>query len=89
MIRARIEVRCRPGVLDPQAKAVKEALERLGFEGLGPTHVGKLIQIDLPTDDADEAARMAETMCTRLLAHPVTEDYAFTLEPTAAAGGIQ
>ncbi len=89
MISARIEVTCRPGVLDPQAKAVKEALERLGFQGLGSTRVGKLIQVDLPTDDPAEAGRMAEAMCSDLLAHPVTEDYAFTLEPEGAAGGSE
>ncbi len=84
--RAHIEVTCRPGVLDPEGKAVREALERLGFGGLGRTRVGKLIEIDLDAADATEAEGMVERMCSELLAHPVVEDYAFRVEPQAAAG---
>ena len=57
--KAHIEVTCRPGVLDPEARAVKEALERLGFTGLGSTRVGKLIEIDL---DAGRVSRFLATM---------------------------
>ena len=79
--KAHIEVTSRPGVLDPEAKAVKEALERLGFAGLGATHVGKLIEVDLEAAGADEAEGMVERMCTELLAHPVVEQYTYRLEP--------
>ena len=82
--RAHIEVTCRPGVLDPEAKAVSEALERLGIDGLGETRVGKLFEIDLDAADAAAAERVVERMCSELLAHPVVEDYRYRLEP---AGG--
>ncbi len=79
--KAHIEVISRPGVLDPEAKAVKEALARLGFDRLGDTHVGKLIEIDLDAADAAAAEGMVERMCTELLAHPVVEQYTYRLEP--------
>jgi phosphoribosylformylglycinamidine synthase len=79
--KAHIEVTSRPGVLDPEAKAVKEALERLGFAGLGDAHVGKLIEIDLAAAGEAEAEGMVERMCTDLLAHPVVERYTYRLEP--------
>lgn len=85
--KAHIEVTCRPGVLDPQGKAVREALERLGFAGLGRTRVGKLIDIELEAGDASEAEGMVERMCSELLAHPVVEDYSYRIEPQRNGGG--
>ena len=84
--RAHIEVTCRPGVLDPEAKAIQEALERLGIEGLGATRVGKLFEIDLDAADAAAAERAVERMCSELLAHPVVEDYRYRLEPAGGNG---
>ncbi|MCP4654646.1 MAG: phosphoribosylformylglycinamidine synthase subunit PurS [bacterium] len=85
--RAHIQVTCRPGVLDPEGKAVKEALERLGFTGVGRTRVGKLIEIDLGESDETAAGRVVERMCTELLAHPVVERYSYRLEPRDAEVG--
>ncbi len=79
--RAHIEVTCRPGVLDPEAKAVREALGRLGVEGLGRTRVGKLIEVDFDAAEKAEAERTVERMCTELLAHPVVERYSYRVEP--------
>ncbi len=75
-MKARIEVRLKPGILDPQGKAIGGALHGLGYEGLGEVRQGKLIEIDLPgaTDRAEAAARV-EAMCRTLLANPVTEDF--------------
>jgi len=75
-MRARIEVRLKPGILDPQGKAIGGALGGLGYAGLGEVRQGKLIEIDLP-DAADraEAAQKVEAMCKTLLANPVTEDF--------------
>lgn len=81
--RAHIEVTCRPGVLDPQGKAVREALERLGFAGLGRTRIGKLIEIDLDAGDQTEAEQAVERMCSELLAHPVVERYTYRIEGIA------
>lgn len=84
--RAHIEVTCRPGVLDPEAKAIREALERLGFDGLGATRVGKLFEIDVAASGEGEAEGMVERMCSELLAHPVVEDYSFRLESLEVGG---
>ena len=84
--KAHIEVTCRPGVLDPQGKAVREALERLGFAGLGRTRIGKLIDIELDAADTAEAEGLVERMCSELLAHPVVEDYTYRIEPQTNGG---
>jgi phosphoribosylformylglycinamidine synthase len=75
-MKARIEVRLKPGILDPQGKAIGGALGGLGYAGLGEVRQGKLIEIELP-DDADraEATQKVEAMCKTLLANPVTEDF--------------
>jgi phosphoribosylformylglycinamidine synthase len=75
-MKARIEVRLKPGILDPQGKAIGGALSGLGYSGLGEVRQGKLIEIDL-ADIADraEAKQKVEAMCRTLLANPVTEDF--------------
>jgi phosphoribosylformylglycinamidine synthase len=85
--RAHIEVNCREGVLDPEAKAVKEALGRLGVEGLGRTRVGKVIEVEFDAAEQGEAERTVERMCTELLAHPVVERYSYRVEPSAGRPG--
>jgi phosphoribosylformylglycinamidine synthase len=75
-MKARIEVRLKPGILDPQGKAIAGALSGLGYGGLGEVRQGKLIEVDLPAaSDRAEAARSVEAMCRTLLANPVTEDF--------------
>ena len=75
-MKARIEVRLKPGILDPQGKAIGGALGGLGYAGLGEVRQGKLIEIDLPSaTDRAEAAKTVEAMCRTLLANPVTEDF--------------
>ena len=78
-MKARVRVTLKPGVLDPQGKAIGNALASLGFTGVGEVRQGKLIEIDLgDTDPADARARV-EAMCQELLANPVIEDYAIEL----------
>jgi len=75
-VKARIEVRLKPGILDPQGKAIAGALSGLGYAGLGEVRQGKLIEIDLPdAQDRAHAAKTVEEMCRTLLANPVTEDF--------------
>ncbi len=62
----------KPGVLDPQGKAIGHALAGLGFAGVGEVRVGKLIELEV-ADGTDEA--QIEAMCRRLLANTVIEDY--------------
>ena len=78
----RVEVRITPrdGLLDPEGKAVEHALQALEFEGVGGVAVGRLIRFTLDAADSEDADRKADEMCRKLLANPVTEDYAIDVE---------
>jgi phosphoribosylformylglycinamidine synthase subunit PurS len=71
-MKARVFVTLKPGVLDPQGKAIHHALEGLGFEGVEGVRAGKLIELDLANGTSDEA--IAE-MCRKLLANTVIENF--------------
>jgi phosphoribosylformylglycinamidine synthase len=68
-MRARILVRPKEGILDPQGQAVERALPALGFVGVGNVHVGRLIELDV-----EDPAQLPD-MCERLLANPLIEEY--------------
>jgi len=68
-VRARVLVRPKAGILDPQGIAVERALPALGFEGVANVHVGRMIELDI--DDPDQL----DEMCRKLLANPLIEDY--------------
>lgn len=74
-MQVRVLVRLKPGVLDPQGRAVHHALEGLGFDGVSDVRVGRLIELDV-ADDTDEAT--LTQMCEKLLANTVIES--FTIE---------
>jgi phosphoribosylformylglycinamidine synthase PurS subunit len=74
-MKARVEIRLKPGVLDPQGKAIGNALAQLGFAGIGEIRQGKLIEIDLAETDPAAAHAQVEAMCRELLANPVIENY--------------
>ena len=78
----RLEVRITPreGLLDPEGKAVEHALQALDFQGLAGVTMGRLVRLQLEAADAGDARRKADEMCRKLLANPVTEDYAIELE---------
>jgi phosphoribosylformylglycinamidine synthase PurS subunit len=65
----------RRGILDPQGKAVADALTTLGFKGVKEVHVGRHIVIDVDADSPDAAKKSVTDMCGKLLANPVTEDF--------------
>ena len=71
-MKARIFITLKPGVLDPQGKAIHHALEGLGFGGVSDVRAGKLIELELAdgTPDAD-----IEAMCRKLLANTVIENF--------------
>ena len=71
-MRARVFITLKPGVLDPQGKAIHHALEGLGFAGVRDVRAGKLIELELAdgTGDAD-----IEAMCRKLLANTVIENF--------------
>ena len=68
-MRARVLVRPKAGILDPQGVAVERALPALGFAGVANVHIGRLVELDV------EDAAQLEPMCQRLLANPLVEDY--------------
>ena len=78
-MRARIHITLKQGVLDPQGKAVGQALAALGFAGVGEVRQGKVIDIELAETDRDRARASLEEMCERLLANTVIEDYEIDL----------
>ena len=82
-MKARVHVRLKQGVLDPQGKAIGNALAGLGFTGIGDVHQGKLIELDLAETDPVLARDQVEAMCRELLANPVIEEY--TIEFSTAA----
>ena len=65
----------RRGLLDPQGKAVADALHTLGFKSVGDVHVGRHVVLELNARSASDAEKEARAMCERLLANPVTEDF--------------
>ena len=69
MIRARVLIRPKAGILDPQGEAVQRALPALGFTGVSHVHVGRLVELDV------EDPSQLEPMCEKLLANPLVEDY--------------
>jgi phosphoribosylformylglycinamidine synthase subunit PurS len=79
-MKARVHVTLKPGVLDPQGKAIQHALSGLGFAGVEGVRQGKLIEIELQARDAADARLQVEAMCKGLLANPVIENYAIDIE---------
>ena len=71
-MKIRVLVSLKPGVLDPQGRAVHHALEGLGFTGVNGVRIGRSIELDV-ADDMDDGA--LDTMCRTLLANTVIEDY--------------
>jgi phosphoribosylformylglycinamidine synthase len=73
--RVAIHVVPRRGLLDPQGKAVADALHTLGFGGVSSVHVGRHLVLDLDAKSEAEARALSRQMCEKLLANPVTEDF--------------
>jgi phosphoribosylformylglycinamidine synthase subunit PurS len=72
MMKLTVHVTLKPGVLDPQGKAIEHALASLGFAGVEGARVGKLIELDVADDVTDE---QVDAMCRKLLANTVIENY--------------
>ncbi len=74
-MKAIVTVMLKPGVLDPQGRAIGHALETLGFSGVGEVRAGKIIELDLAETDAAQAKATAEAMAAKLLANTVIESF--------------
>lgn len=79
MIKARVTVTLKNGVLDPQGKAIEHALSGLGFGGVGAVRQGKVFDIEIDGADTAQAEADLKAMCDRLLANTVIENYAVEL----------
>jgi phosphoribosylformylglycinamidine synthase PurS subunit len=79
-VRARVLIRPKAGILDPQGIAVERALPALGFAGVSHVHVGRLVELDV------EDPSQLDEICRRLLANPLIEDYEIVRAGVAASG---
>ena len=79
-MRATVSVRPQPGILDPQGEAVRGSLRHLGFE-VAETRIGRLVELELATTDAEAARREVERMCEQLLANPLIETFEIAIAP--------
>ena len=68
-VKARVLIRPKEGILDPQGKAVERALPALGFDGIEHVRIGRMVELE-----ADDAAQLPD-LCEKLLANPLIEDY--------------
>jgi len=78
-MQARIKITLKHGVLDPQGKAIENALASLGFSGVNEVRQGKYIEVDLAERDEAQARAQVEKICKDLLANTVIENYAYEL----------
>ena len=78
-MKAKIRITLKNGVLDPQGKAIQNALGSLGFEGVGEVRQGKYIEVDLTEANEAKARAQVEEMCRELLANTVIENYSYEI----------
>ena len=79
-MRARVLIRPKAGILDPQGLAVERALPALGFQGVQDVHVGRLVELEL------QDPQQLRAMCEKLLANPLVEDYELQLLDGGGSG---
>ena len=79
-MKAKIYIKYKEGILDPQGKTVHNALESMEINNISCITIGKYIEMDFSDISEDEAKSIAEESCRKLLANPNTETYRFELE---------
>ena len=79
MFTAKINITIRKTILDPQGKAVEHSLKSLGFDSIEDTRIGKYIELKINTKTKEEAHRISEEACKKLLANDVMEDYSIQI----------
>ena len=80
-MKAKVLIRPKEGILDPQGKAVERALPALGFEGIHDVRVGRLVELEV-----DDPAKL-DSLSQKLLANPLIEDYEIVVEDSTATNG--
>jgi phosphoribosylformylglycinamidine synthase PurS subunit len=78
-MKAKIIITPKKAVLDPQGKTVQNALEHMGYEGIGAVHVGKYLEIEL-NGEREKVRQQLDDACHKFLSNPVIEDYRLELE---------
>jgi phosphoribosylformylglycinamidine synthase len=79
VLKAKVHITLKPGVLDPQGKAVQHSLAALGFADVAQVRQGKYLELDLAEADPERARAEVEAMCRELLANTVIENYAIDI----------
>jgi phosphoribosylformylglycinamidine synthase subunit PurS len=80
MFIAKVYIRLKQGLLDPQGKAIESSLKSIGFTGIDDVKVGKLIDIKISAKSKAEAAKKVDEACKKLLANPVMEIASYDIE---------
>ncbi len=80
MFHSRITVTLRKSILDPQGKAVEQSIHALGYSAVQDVRIGKSIELSVKAASRQEAERLTDEVCRKLLANPVMEDFSFVLE---------
>jgi phosphoribosylformylglycinamidine synthase subunit PurS len=81
-MKARVLIRPKEGILDPQGQTVERALPALGFDGVSHVHVGRMVELEV------EDPSQLPAMCEKLLANPLIEDYEILALENRAQGGF-
>ncbi len=79
-MKAKIIITPKKAVVDPQGKTVQNALEHMGYHGVGAVQVGKYLEVELTGNDKEVARRELESACHKFLSNPVIEDYKLEIE---------
>ena len=85
MYLAKVFIRLKPTVSDPQGQTIQGGLRQLGFDSVESVRAGKYMEVRLDEDDEENASRKVRDMCEKLLANPIIEDYTFDLEVISPA----
>lgn len=80
MFKAKVIIKRRPSILDPQGTAVEKGAQHLGLMNIRNTRIGKYIEFDVISTQRAEAEKEVNEYCSKLLANPIMEDFEFTLE---------
>ena len=79
MYLSRIKVTLRKTILDPQGKTVEHSIQSLGYRNIKDTRIGKYIELKIDADTENDAKKITDEICKKLLANPVMEDYEFSV----------
>ncbi|HMA61582.1 MAG TPA: phosphoribosylformylglycinamidine synthase subunit PurS [bacterium] len=80
MYKVEVIVNYKPGILNPEAKTINNALHSLGYDSIEGVKAGKFFELDFPEDmEESEVEKIADEVCDKLLSNPVIEDYTFKI----------